>query len=55
MWVYPSRLQDFLIYNGLPVVEYNNLGDAYFDRCGRLYDLLTKYTVIYDCIPNRGF
>lgn len=52
MWIKSKRMIAFFSANGLEP-NYNGFGEAYFIRSQLLDDLLLKYTVRYDCIPNR--
>ena len=52
MWIRSARMRAFFMANGLEPT-YDGFGEAYYVRSQKLDDLLLKYTVIYDCIPNR--
>jgi hypothetical protein len=53
MWIRSERLINYLIDNGVfPVVQTRE--EALFIKDVALEGLLDKYTIINDCVPNRG-
>lgn len=48
MWVYNTRLQDFLAENGLDA-SFELYGMAYYKKTRKLNELLTRYTIIHSC------
>lgn len=52
MWIHSKRMINYFSSHGLEP-NYNGFGEAYYIRSQKLDDLLLKYTVKYDCIPNR--
>lgn len=52
MWIRSARMRRFFSDNGLEPA-YDGFCEAYYIRSQLLDELLFRYTVIYDCIPNR--
>lgn len=52
MWIKSKKMINYLSSCGLEPT-YNGFGEAYYIRSQLLDDLLFKYMIRFDCIPNR--
>ena len=53
MWIRSKRLINYLIDNGIfPLYETRE--EAYFKKSKMLKELMFNYTIITECVPNRG-